>query len=519
MNDKKEGSVLNKKTITLTAMMLINVSAVLTLRSIPSEAAEGYSVIFYLICGAILFFIPSALISAELASTYPQKGGVYLWVKEAFGPKWGFLAIFMQWMENMPWFPSMITFIAAAVAFMFDPSLANNKLFVFVFVNVLFWGCTFINLKGQKWTNILSSTGATAGVIIPGAILIISGIVFLALGHKPEVTFTAAKLIPNFSNKQKLLELVVMLVGLSGIEMSAVHVTEMKNPKKQFPKAILLAALLIVIINILAALAMVFVTPTGKLSASQGIFYSFRYAFDALHISWATPILYILIAFGSFASVATWLIGPSKGLLEAAKDGYLPEKWQKTNKAGAPSTILIIQGVIVSLLSLSILFTKSVNDAFLMMSSLTALLYMTMYILMFAAAIRLRYTQPAIERPYKVPGGNVGIWILGLFGITSAVLSFVFGFLPPDNVKTMGAKVGYYIFMAGGYIVLFIIPFVLYRMAMKRKAANREAIETSAANTDHAAKTASAPKAAPASKTSSAPKVKIPAATPAVHIK
>ena len=107
-------------------LALLNVAAVLSIRNLPSQAEYGWSIIFYLTAASICFFLPSALVSAELASGWPENGGVYLWVKEAFGPRWGFVAIAMQWLENLPWFPAVLTFVAEAIAYVIDPALAKN---------------------------------------------------------------------------------------------------------------------------------------------------------------------------------------------------------------------------------------------------------------------------------------------------------------------------------------------------------------------------------------------------------
>ena len=459
-----------KKKLSLMALVLINVSAVLSLRGLPAQAEEGYAIVFYLIVGALLFFIPSALVSAELASGWQQKGGVFLWVKEAFGAKWGFLAIFMQWVQNIPWFPAVITFIATAIAFIVNPALAENKLFVFVFINVLLWGCTLLNMKGSKWSTFLSSTGATAGVLIPGALLIVAGVVYLLAGNPPETAFQASALIPDLSDPSKLLMLVSMLVGLSGIEMSAVHVTEVDDPGKNFPKAILIATGIIILVNILATLAITVIVPLGQISASEGIFEAFELALGKFGIQWLAPVIFVLIAYGAFASVATWLVGPSQGVLQAAKEGYLPDKWQRTNTEGVPTTILIIQACISSVLSISVLVTASVQDAFLLMGSLTALLYMTMYVLMFAAAIRLRYKAADTPRPYCIPGGKVGIWALCGLGILACLAVAFCGFLPPSDIGGGWAMAGYYAFIVIGYAALIIVPFVFYNRSQRKKA-------------------------------------------------
>ena len=163
------------KSMSVFTMSMLTVAAVLSLRNLPSQAEYGYSVIFYLVAAAVCFFVPSALVSAELASAWPEEGGVYRWVKEAFGPKWGFVAIFMQWVENLPWFPAVLTFVASSIAYVFNPALATNRWFVLITIWVTLWLATFLNFRGVRLSAFLSSSGALAGTIVPGiAIILIS---------------------------------------------------------------------------------------------------------------------------------------------------------------------------------------------------------------------------------------------------------------------------------------------------------------------------------------------------------
>ena len=159
-------------------MSMITVAAVLSLRNLPTMADYGWAIIFYIVAACICFFVPSALVSAELASTFPQDGGVYLWVKQAFGPKWGFVAIFMQWLENLPWFPAALTFVASAIAYVFDPALATNKWFVFITIIITQWLATFLNFKGMQVSAFLSSSGVISGTIIPGIGIIVMVIIY-----------------------------------------------------------------------------------------------------------------------------------------------------------------------------------------------------------------------------------------------------------------------------------------------------------------------------------------------------
>ena len=131
-------------------LMMINVAAIMSLRSLPGLAEYGWSLIFYLALGSLCFFIPSALVSAELASGWSGEGGVYLWVKDAFGPKWGVVAVFMQWVENLPWFPAVLAFGGSAIAYIFDPALAQNKGFIMVVVQTSLWLATFLNFRDMR---------------------------------------------------------------------------------------------------------------------------------------------------------------------------------------------------------------------------------------------------------------------------------------------------------------------------------------------------------------------------------
>ena len=304
---------MKKSSMSITTMALLTVAAVLSLRNLPSEAEYGYSVIFYITMAAICFFVPSALVSAELASTWPQEGGVYLWVKEAFGPKWGFVAIFMQWVENLPWFPAVLTFVASSIAYVFNPEWANNRWFVLITIWVMLWLATFLNFKGMKLSAWLSSSGALAGTLIPGAVIILMAVGYLFAGKTPQITMDASAFIPDLSNWNQLMLLSGMMVALAGMEMSAIHVTEMKNPTRDFPKAIFIACGLVILLSVLGSLAIALVIPPAEISLAAGADQAFAAMFKIFHIPWMTPVMCFLLSYGALTMVVTWVLGPSKG--------------------------------------------------------------------------------------------------------------------------------------------------------------------------------------------------------------
>lgn len=462
---KKRPHKLNVFTLTM-----INVAAILALHALPSLAEYGYSLVFYLGLAALCFFIPSALVSAELASGWQGEGGVYLWVTEAFGPKWGVVAIFMQWVENLPWFAMVLAFAASAVAYIIQPALAENKGFVVGFIWLALAFSTLVNLRGLKFSALLSTTGVIIGSIIPCLIIITLGGMYLLSGKPTAIHFSRAATIPKFENIQHLMLMAAMLVSFTGMEMSAVHVTEVKDPGKSYPKAIFSACALIIALSLLASLSIALVIPSGDVSLSAGVDQALRTFFAIHNLSWLAPVITLLIAYGAMIMVITWMIGPSKGIREAAREGYFPSLWQKNNKYGIPVPILILQACLSALLSLAIFFMPSVSSAFMLMNALAAQLYLIMYLLMFAAAIKLRYSRPEIYRSYRIPGGKPGIWLISGVAIITSCFVFIFGFIPTTAVIEEGltAVLGYIGFLLAGCIIFMSLPLFYYHRAGHR---------------------------------------------------
>ncbi len=451
-----------RKVIGVFTLMMINVAAIQSLRNLPMMAGVGWSSIFFYIVAAFTFFIPTALVSAELATGWPSTGGVYTWVKEAFGPRWGFAAIWLQWTENIIWYPTVLSFTAATIAYLFNPALADNKLYILSMVMATYWGCTLIDLLGMKISGMISTIGVIIGTLIPGVFIITLGLFWLLSGHTSEIPFTTESLYPDLSSIHNIVFLVGVMLGFAGMEMSAVHAREVKHPQKDYPRAIFYSTGIILTVSILGSLAIAVVVPSHEISLVAGIMQAFSAFFNAYEMPWMTPILAGLISLGAISMVSTWIVGPSKGLFQTAHEGHLPPLFHKRNKQGMPIAIMIIQGVIVSLLCSAFLLMPTVSSSYWVLNDLTALLYLIMYILLFLTAIRLRYSHPHIKRAYRVPGGKTwGMWMVAGTGLIASITSFITGFFPPAQLDT-GTLVYFELFLGSAVIILFGIPFLIY---------------------------------------------------------
>lgn len=420
-------------------------------------AEYGLSSIFYYLFAAFLFFIPTSLVSAELASGWPEKGGIFLWVSEAYGPRMGFVAIWLQWIQNVIWYPTVLSFAASSLAFVFNPELARNNFYTIIVVLLVYWGSTFMALKGINIAGLLGSWGVILGTLIPGFIIIVLGLVWIGLGNPIAVPLGVSYLIPDFSKFSNIVLAIGTFLAFAGMEMNAIHITETKDPSKTYPRSVFIAIITIVFLFLLGTLAISFVVPQSQISLTAGIMQAYQVFLTKFQIGWAVPLMAILLVFGAFGGVITWISGPSRGLLEVGKKGYLPPFFQKTNKNGVQVRILVVQGIIVSILSLAFVFMPSVSSAYFLLSALTVQLYLIMYIMMFMTAFNLRRTKPHVKRDYKVPM----LPLVGGIGFLASVIAFFVGYLPPSQL-TVGTPEFYIGFLIVGAVILGGAPFVIY---------------------------------------------------------
>lgn len=466
--EARKGNGGNAFKLSVTTLAIMNITAVVSLRGLPSEAIYGPSSAFYYLFAAIVFLIPTAMVAAELAAMFSDKqGGVFRWVGEAFGPRTGFLAIWLQWIESTIWYPTVLTFGAVSFAFIglndaSDAALASNRIFTLVTVLTIYWAATFIALKGLGWVGKISKWGGLIGTIIPAGLLIILGIIYIASGGHNHMDMSQG-FFPDLTKFDNLVLASSIFLFYAGMEMMGIHVMDVDNPSRNYPKAIIIGSLATVCIFILGTFALGFIIPAKDINLTQSLLIGFDNYFRHFHVSWAGPVIAVALMLGVLASVLTWVAGPSKGIFTVGKAGYLPPFFQKTNKAGVQRNILLVQGGIVTLLSLLFVVMPSVQSFYQILSQLTILLYLIMYMLMFAAAIVLRYKMKSAERPFRLGKGNALMWILGATGFGGSLLAFALSFIPPGQIET-GSKTVWFSVLIAGCVIVVVIPYLIYAM-------------------------------------------------------
>jgi len=448
--------------ISVFALVMLMTGSIDSIRNLPATALFGSALIFFFIFSAITFLLPTALVSAELAAAWPKQSGIYHWVRLAFNEKIALLAIWLQWINTMVWYPTILSFLAGTLAALINPDLAQNKTYLVSAILITFWALTIINLKGIKISAKFASVCAIFGMIIPMTLIIILAAVWLIAGKPLQIHFTAHDMLPSFSHSENWISLTAIMAAFLGMELAAVHVNDIHEPQKTFPKALLYSVIFILFTMICGSLAIAFVLPANQISLVSGTMQAFADFLAVYHLKWLLPIVTVMVLVGSFGSVINWIISPAKGLLQAGQYGYLPPILQKTNQYGVAGNLLILQAILVSVICLAFLLMPSVNGSYWLLTDLSTQLYMLMYVLLFMAAIYLKYKHPAQARPFVIPGGNIGMWIVGIAGLIGCLITLIVGFFPPDGIN-VGTTLHYEIVFTAGIIAMILPVFIFYK--------------------------------------------------------
>jgi len=468
------------------ALSLMTVGSVSSLRNAPTMAMYGLSAVFLYVVPGILFLIPTALVSAELASGW--SGGVYRWVYEGVSPNMGLVAAWNQFGMTIFYYPTLLSYVASTLAFVFNPDLASSGAYTCIIIIVVYWAGVFVSLRGGIGVVAkLASSGLIIGTLIPGALLVVLGVVFLTQGHSSAAPMDASHILPPWTGLASLVLIMSTFGAYSGMEMNAVHVGELRKPASEFPKAMFVAVGLVLVILILPPLAISWVVPAQQLSLTAGVMQAFQAIFANFGLSWLTPVMGICIVSASLAGFLTWLAGPSKGLLLIGREeGFLPPFFQRTNAVGVQENILVVQGLVTTVIALMFVLIPAVSSAYWIFMTISTQAYLIVYFLMFIAAVRLRKSQWDHPRGYRAPL----LTTMCVVGFASSAAAFLIGFIPPSQFG-QGSPAAYAAMILVGILAIgVVIPWLLIHFR-KPSWKQASAADASAADASAASKEAS----------------------------
>jgi glutamate:GABA antiporter len=442
------------KALGLWDVVAMNIVAVVGLRWIARSARLGAPSVTLWMLAALAFFLPLAVAVSRLSQRYPEQGGIYVWVRRAFGPVNGFICGWCVWVNNLFYFPSLLLFAAANVplAFGIDPAaLAENRVYSVGFVLIVLWALIGVNILGLTRGKHVQNVGSY-GSFIPAALLILFGaIAFARFGSA--TSFVPSNLWPRDDVLSTISLWSAMCFGFSGFEITSLVGQEVKNPERTIPRGILIAGLVVMAIYVAGSASVLVALPPDALAERSGISDAVDLVSAKLGLTGFGALTAGLIAVGAIGGTSSWIAGAARVPFAAGVDHVLPRSFATLHAVyRTPHVSLIVQGLVATVVFLVSVFLTvtggqtTIQEAYDILVNLTILVYFIPYLYLFVAFVRLM-------RP------GAAATAAAAAGFLATLVSLALVFVPPagtENVLNYEANlVGQALVIVGIGAVLF----------------------------------------------------------------
>ena len=445
--------------LTWLALALLTVGSVGDLGSAPAAAVFGLASISLYVLPAIVFLVPASLVSAELASGW--QGGVYNWVSQGISPAMGFGAVWCQFAQTTFFYPAVLAYVASTLSYVSMPSLAHSGVYTAAVIIVLFWVSVIAASRGVLAVDKLASWGILIGTLIPGLLLVVLAGIYLLQGSHSAAPLNGQHVLPPWHGLTSIVLIVNGFFTYAGVEVNAVHVDDLRDARREFPRAILLAVILILLVFIPPTLAISIAVPSQQISLTAGVMQAFRTLLHHFSIGFFEPVVAIALLVASLSGLLDWLTGPSTGLVRIGRErGYLPRYFQEVNANGVQLRILVAQGIVITAIGLLYAVVPTVSSAYWVFAALATEVYLIMYVLMFVAAMRLRLNQPKHPRGYRAPA----LLTICTVGALASAAACIVGLFPPSQLGHASTPAYVAGLLAGVLVVGVLPPVLLYRL-------------------------------------------------------
>ncbi len=435
----------------LFSAVLATVCIILVGDAVAPTAAIGNSQYFWWIIMLIGFFVPYGLISAELGTQYPSEGGMYTWVKKAFGPKWAGRVAWYYWVNYPLWVASLADLVTTIIMQMLGfemtwPIILAIQLFYILLVSVL-------GVLRVSQSDILSNVGAVAKFIFMAGLGALGIYVLISQGSaNPIESWT--DLLPMVGADGKFdftgLGFVSLIIfNMLGFEVVSTFSGDMENPKKEIPKAIIFGGILIAIFYLLPSFGIGVAIPLEELQTDTGLIASYETLLGIIGFSAGVTKAIIVVVGGLFiytliANIASWNFGVNSVIAHAAEDGTFPKSWAKRTKTGVPYVPSIWTGVVGAIIAVAGIAISvwgeqtgnaEITNLFWTFFSLSLVCLLLCYLPMFMAFIKLHKQGPQVENGFWIGGGKLKMMLFGLVPFLLIVCALFFTLFPEFNLE------------------------------------------------------------------------------------
>ncbi len=438
-----------RRVMGLRDMTLYTVSAVLVVETLTSSAAVGTKTLAWWLLFLILFYVPYGLITAELATTYPEQGGIYVWVRRAFGRRAAARTTYWYWVNVAMWMPSVFLVFSGVFCQLFIkhwsewPAGKWPQVIIAVAASWLVVGVGIMRLEISKHFN---NVGAALKMLIIVA-LGVGGIV-LAVRHGAANTIDGSSFVPSFHVAKKFLPVIIYL--MIGFELVSSMGDELKEPKRNIPRALLTSGISIAFLYMLATVGILLALSLSKLHLIEGLVETFKAIFGRTGAGEVVVYaLGIAALYTFFTNMTTWTMGANRAAAEAASDGELPKMFAREHPIRrTPVAAFVLTGLVsTGVLLITAIFINKQDSLFFAIFAASSVIFLMPYLLMFPAVVRLRYKDPDRPRPFRVPAGKPGVIAMAVVTtviIAGGILLFVWPEVPsaPAEWSYTGPLVG-----------------------------------------------------------------------------
>ena len=412
-----------KRVLGLLDMTLFTVCAILVIDTLAASAAIGPSAMTWWVITLVLFFIPYALMTAELGAAYPHQGGIQGWIRKAYGDRWAARATWCYWINVALWMPSVYILFVGMFAQMFWPEMGlAARIGLAIVLSWLTVGFGILSLEVSKWIPNL-------GAFIKAAIMLLigGGGIYYVIGHGTANEFSVATLTPQLG--ASLAFLPVIVYNYLGFELMSGAGEEMKDPARDVPRAVMTAGIAIALFYLLATFGILAVLPQEEIGLVEGLLDTAARIFGD---SAAGTALVTAIGIGAlytfFANMVTWSLGANRSAQAAADDGELPAMLGVVHpRHKTPVGAFIAMGVVGTAVILAYgVLAQTTEDLFWSLFAFSSIVFLLPYLLLFPTFVRLRRMDPATPRPYRMSGPMAWLVILAAVCVLFILQAIVF---------------------------------------------------------------------------------------------
>jgi amino acid transporter len=420
------------KALGLWDVVMMNIVAVVGLRWIARSARLGAPSVTLWVLAALAFFVPLAITVSRLSERYPDQGGIYVWVRRAFGPVNGFICGWCVWVNNLFYFPSLLLFAAANVPLALgadSAALAENRLYSVAFVLIVLWALVGVNVLGFTRGKHLQNIGSYATFIPAGLLIAFGAIAFVRFGSA--TSFAPPALWPRDDVVSTISLWSAMCFGFSGFEITSLVGQEVKDPERTIPRGILIAGFVVLAIYILGSASVLVALPPEALNERSGISDAIDLVSARLGLTGFGALTAFLLVIGSIAGTSSWIAGAARVPFAAGVDHVLPRSFANLHPTyRTPHVSLLVQGIVASVVFLVSVFLTitggqtTIQEAYDILVNLTILIYFIPYLYLFATFIRLLKPGP-------------GARTAAVIGFVATLISLGLVFVPPAGTENV----------------------------------------------------------------------------------